>query len=1103
MRTLVLMTACLVVVMSSLLVAQPPRKRNSPPDFFFVPLVKEIPDGESASPSRAVRAAQRMYSAPATSDMHFVAVDVPVLRTAYVPPASRPRPVGALKKAISSTIGLMKDRDAGLAGIFADEEAVDRAAKASGSEEALDYFSYDLPESPIEEVVAGTIPGTEDQHFVPVFTPILHAGYGPPASRRAPLGVVKQPTAAVEITEDGEPKSFPGLLADNDKVDNSDAMRGEFITSSGVKRVGYEEEAPKADKPKFGLKELEGNARTDSSESDLHQQKIKAVKYLGIMLTCCTGDDDSLAEALCAGLSDESSAIRKTTVEVIHANLVGKPNACLSSRGRKLVLDKLHAMDCKVDDSGKFKEPEAEIRKLAAEICEKCGPGSKQGDATGSPATGDQELANKVATTLDRANIRGSRIAVECRNGLVTLNGCCAADQVATSIAAAEGVPGVRQVTNRLRVDEKCAAQSAKQEASGKELPGGTSLSESATPANNGVCESDSGWVQFLAETVMDIAFGSIGGMSDCEPADFLFTTNDVQIIQWPSEHNSTSIQRIGVDFDFNIPGNEARADGQPPVRMDTLHNDPEAYVTAMMEHGVPVLNKVPYVSRLFKNTGVAHQLKFEANDDHAEHLLHAAGHLHSAAMPQDAMRIKNRALSIKVELLHQAYLDQFNQALGLREQVALLERNAKDAAVAARQQPVGLVTVFTAQPETRVNVLLHDKTVSNNNIPNIWDRVWGLDSGDGACASGGQKTHQTATYFGQKIEKQVPEFQFHTGRNIDDQPGPVVVFCLEPNTLNRNHAHACQSIARQVSDELKHNHVNVIDPDKVEAWISTNRNSKPAVVGEAFGAGYVIAIDLRSYDLYEEKSKSLYRGRSEVTAEVVMMNDGGTSNTIYMKNLHNKWPKTVGVSVDDYPHAVWEKMYLSVLSGQVSELFCATPKFIACSPDCCSTDMNVYQVAVTPTHAVRYHAIQTHARALSICANSNTTGRLIRSHTEESFAPASIPTPVDSTEAISAAAVGAVKAASHRSTTEKTPVIERANFLNLSAELTVRQNRGYDNRRVIHLSKKYFSAEEIIDLLTRHAEDSEFDVSPEALQEMKENGVNEAVIETMRKLAK
>lgn len=172
------------------------------------------------------------------------------------------------------------------------------------------------------------------------------------------------------------------------------------------------------------------------------------------------------------------------------------------------------------------------------------------------------------------------------------------------------------------------------------------------------------------------------------------------------------------------------------------------------------------------------------------------------------------------------------------------------------------------------------------------------------------------------------PDFHIRTKHEITDKKNkPVLVVCFAPPELKWDNADVDHNLARHIAAQLREKKIPVIDTDKVHAWTDKNPNwSKPAEIGAEFDAGYVIYVDLRQFSLFEERSAELYRGRADLTVEVIDMDEGKNSSSIYSKSIHSMFPTTIGVSVDDYEYNTWKKMYLSALSGEIGRLFYPEP---------------------------------------------------------------------------------------------------------------------------------------------------------------------------------
>ncbi len=108
-------------------------------------------------------------------------------------------------------------------------------------------------------------------------------------------------------------------------------------------------------------------------EEDLAAQKIKAIKYLGMMGCCCYDKDGKVEKALLEALDDCTPVVRMATVQVLGGCICGKEQSrtCCTEK----IVAKLADLAWGVDDKGMYKEPSEEIRQWAAYVAQTCCPG--------------------------------------------------------------------------------------------------------------------------------------------------------------------------------------------------------------------------------------------------------------------------------------------------------------------------------------------------------------------------------------------------------------------------------------------------------------------------------------------------------------------------------------------------------------------------------------------------------------------------------------------------------------------------------------------------------------------------------------------------------
>lgn len=167
------------------------------------------------------------------------------------------------------------------------------------------------------------------------------------------------------------------------------------------------------------------------------------------------------------------------------------------------------------------------------------------------------------------------------------------------------------------------------------------------------------------------------------------------------------------------------------------------------------------------------------------------------------------------------------------------------------------------------------------------------------------------------------PDFDAATGKSMS-APGKVVaVVCYAPKELQWKFPQIDDQVARAVAGRLGQNHIKVIHPDYVKAWIDEHPKwEKAEEIGAYFKTNYVIEIELASYSLHEGTSTTLFRGRTEAYVHVVEIDESGFGERIFTKELDFSFPTKVPRTSYDQPLTSFEKEYLSRLSERIGFLF-------------------------------------------------------------------------------------------------------------------------------------------------------------------------------------
>jgi hypothetical protein len=169
------------------------------------------------------------------------------------------------------------------------------------------------------------------------------------------------------------------------------------------------------------------------------------------------------------------------------------------------------------------------------------------------------------------------------------------------------------------------------------------------------------------------------------------------------------------------------------------------------------------------------------------------------------------------------------------------------------------------------------------------------------------------------------PDFNKQTKKSLVSKGSKVksvAIVCYADKELKWDNEAVDHELSRYVAYRLTSHKINVIDPDRIHAWMDEHADwDKPSEIGEALKADYVIYIDLKEFGLYEPNSQNMFRGHSDIIVSVFdVVDDDGHS--IYSREIASRYPTEMPVSADTLPFENFKKLYLSRLSEEIGRLF-------------------------------------------------------------------------------------------------------------------------------------------------------------------------------------
>ena len=167
------------------------------------------------------------------------------------------------------------------------------------------------------------------------------------------------------------------------------------------------------------------------------------------------------------------------------------------------------------------------------------------------------------------------------------------------------------------------------------------------------------------------------------------------------------------------------------------------------------------------------------------------------------------------------------------------------------------------------------------------------------------------------ELEAAVPDVSF-TDKDVN-----VAVVCYAPTELKWDVDKIDQELANFVSVKLLTRKIQIVSPTTVQAWLDANPDwDTPDEIGEGLGCSYVVYVDLSRFTLYEEHSQDLYRGRAEAVVSVYKMDDDGSGEKIFTKEITSQYPLRAPRATTEVSYTTFKRQFVARLSEEIGRLF-------------------------------------------------------------------------------------------------------------------------------------------------------------------------------------
>ena len=149
-----------------------------------------------------------------------------------------------------------------------------------------------------------------------------------------------------------------------------------------------------------------------------------------------------------------------------------------------------------------------------------------------------------------------------------------------------------------------------------------------------------------------------------------------------------------------------------------------------------------------------------------------------------------------------------------------------------------------------------------------------------------------------------------------------IAVVCRPGVKMAWGNPAVADDLARQVGTLLRANlskKTQVIDQQKVAAWLDEHEMMDYAEVGKALKADMVLGIDLLDFSLLQ--GQTLYQGKANVELTVYDCKNG--DKQVYQKSMpQTLWPPNGGIATSEMPEPQFRRKFVLQLADQIGRHF-------------------------------------------------------------------------------------------------------------------------------------------------------------------------------------
>ena len=213
--------------------------------------------------------------------------------------------------------------------------------------------------------------------------------------------------------------------------------------------------------------------------------------------------------------------------------------------------------------------------------------------------------------------------------------------------------------------------------------------------------------------------------------------------------------------------------------------------------------------------------------------------------------------------------------------------------------------------------------TIRRQSAAQVWLMAAALGS---LCVSG-----CSLFLMGQKMIMGDPllKSEFRTFTHVDLTKGnhKLLIVCSTPDAVDADLSTLKLDLIDGVTRRLKREGVSVVDPDRVATWLDDRGGlpSDPSELAHDFDADYIAWIEVEQFDIHEESSTDLLRGKTRGLLKVYRvseLDDQRMAASVFAKEFNTVYPPHTPISEVNHSAEIFRREFTQRVADHLAHKF-------------------------------------------------------------------------------------------------------------------------------------------------------------------------------------